>query len=137
MNTKNIPEYSLDIIKIVIETAKVTSPEREELKKDLQYIVETIESNSKEKAIICNKAICAKYPPIIGVANKYDLHVISEKELSETPQITQIMILHRIAHYLRDRLSSETIKVKGEAIIEGAAKSALGYAAKQILSSKD
>lgn len=137
MNTKDIPDYSLDIIKIAIETAKASSPEREELKKDLQYIVETIKTNNKEKAIICNKAICAKYPAIIGVANKYDLYIISEKELSETPQITQIMILHRIAHYLRDRLNSETIKVKSEAIIEGAAKSALGYATKQILSSTD
>lgn len=137
MNTKNIPDYSLDIIKIAIKTAVATSAEREELKKDLQYIVETIESESKEKAIICNKTICAKYPSIIGVASKYDLCVISEKELSETPQITQIMILHRIAHYLRDHLNSETIKVKGEAIIEGITKSALGYAAKQILPSND
>lgn len=137
MNTKNIPDYSLDIIKIAIETIKVTSPEMEELKEDMQYIVETIETNSKEKAIICNKTICAKYPSIINVANKYDLCMISEKKLNEIPQDIQIRILHRIAHYLRDNLISETIEVKGEVIIKGVAKSALGYAAKQMLSCTD
>lgn len=46
------------------------------------------------------------------------------------------MILHRIAHYLRDRLTFETIKTKGEVIAKEVTKSVLGYAAKQLFQNK-
>lgn len=134
--SRNIPEYSLDIIKTAIATIKATSSEMEELKSDLQNIIAAIESNSKEKAITCNKKICAKYPAIFNVAERYELCQISEVALQDITQVVQIMILYRIAHYLRDRLTFETIKTKGEVIAKEVTKSVLGYAAKQLFQNK-
>ena len=129
---QDLSEYSLDIIKTAIKTAKATSPEREELIKDLVYIADTIE-NQKSQAIICNRAICTKYPAIFNVAQNYQLCRITDEQAITMSQAEQIIVLHQIAHYLRDSLNSETLKVKGLVIAKEATKSILGYAAKQIL----
>lgn len=50
------------------------------------------------------------------------------------PHEEQIMVLHRIAHYIKGFLTSETIKVKGQVLVEEVGETALGYAAKQLLS---
>lgn len=133
LDKKDIPKLSLEAIKAVIKAAKATSPEREELVNDLEYIADTIE-NKKSQAITCNRAICAKYPTIFDVAGRYQLCRISDEQAMRMPQEEQIMVLHRIAHYIRGLLTSEAIKVKGQVLVEEVGKSALGYAAKQLLS---
>lgn len=133
LDKKDIPELSLDAIKAAIKAAKATSPEREELINDLEYIADTIE-NKKNQAIVCNRAICAKHPTIFAVAGRYQLCRISDEQAMRMPKEEQIMVLHRIAHYIEGLLISETIKVKGQVLVEEVGKSALGYAAKQLLS---
>lgn len=130
---RDIPELSLDAIKTAIKVAKATSPERNVLINDLEYIADTIE-NKKSQAIACNRTICAKHPAIFDVAGRYQLCRISDEQAMQMPQEEQIMVLHRIAHYIKGLLTSATIKVKGQVLVEEVGKSALGYAAKQLLS---
>lgn len=128
----DVSDYSLDIIKATIKTIKATSSEREELRNDLQYIVDTIETNIKVNAIECNKRICLKYQAIFDVAQNYELCRISDAALEATPQTVQIVILHRIAHYLRDCLKTETIKVKGKVALDSAAEFAVDFSVRQL-----
>lgn len=130
---KDIPELSLDALKTAIQVAKASSPEREDLITDLEYIADTIEK-TPTKAIECNQAMFRKYPAICNVTSKYQLRIVSQEQLMLMSEKERIVVLHRIAHYLKDNLNTETIKVKGQVFVEEVSKSALGYAAKQLLS---
>ncbi|MEG3031589.1 MAG: hypothetical protein RR796_04970 [Victivallaceae bacterium] len=76
-------KISLSALKAVIKTAIETTPEKEELKKDLIHIVETIEREDCVQLVECNKQICRKYPALFDVAKNYDLVRLKDGELDD------------------------------------------------------
>lgn len=128
IRNEQMEKISLSALKAVIKTAIETTSEKEELKKDLTYIVETIESEDSIQLVECNKQICRKYPTLFDVAKDYDLVKLSDGELDGKSLGYKIQSLHKIGHYIEDRIKGEMTTQ----LVKEVAKEVIEYDIKQI-----
>ncbi len=103
-SNEQVDEISLSALKAAIKTIVKTTPENTELKKDLKYIVETIEGADDTQLVECNKKICRKYPEMSCIAINYNLIMLKEGELENKSLYYKIQSLHQIGHYIEDRI---------------------------------
>lgn len=120
LGNDQIESFSLSALKVVLKTAINITPEEEDLKKDLSFIIETIESKNCYELIECNKYICNKYPDIFNVASNYNLIAMKDDDWDDKSLEYKIQSLHKIGHYIKDNIISKYIKeIAKEAINEG------------------
>lgn len=109
ISNEKIEEMSLSVLKAAISTAIKSTPENNELIRNLQFIVKTIESNNSFQLVECNKYICMKYPELSNVASNYNLIILKDGELEGMSLDYKIKSLHQIGHYIADRIKGKAV----------------------------
>lgn len=126
--TNYAKQHSLEIIKDFIESYGDWDDKNTLLKRDLEYVYNTVSGYNKLALVDCDIYISNRYPQIFEVAGKYNLVRVPISVVESYSEEMLCQVLLNTAHFLKDCVTRNNtdhiINTAAETVVKQVAKRA-------------